>query len=151
MRAMRLVDIRSTEPERGLVAVLVEDGGPAVLAVPVTARQGLALQGCQVGRAPSWAGVVEDLVHTLGGRLIRLELDADADARIIARLVLDAADGGEPVTVPCGAGDGMVLGCTQSVPLLASAEALRLRAWDFTDPTPEAHRSLDCDTRDECD
>jgi len=41
---MQLVGVRSTDPDDGLVAVLVEDGGPAMLAIPVTAHEGLVLQ-----------------------------------------------------------------------------------------------------------
>ena len=56
---MTLVGVRSTAPSRGLVAILVENGGPAVLAVPVNAREGLLLSAGRSARTPGWTPVVE--------------------------------------------------------------------------------------------
>lgn len=129
---MRLVDVRSTHPEQGLVAVLVEDRGPAMLAVPVTARQGLALRAHRIGRSPSWAHLIEDLIAALGARA-RVLLDVDADARITASLRLEYEDpAAAPVQVPCDPGDGLVVACAQSLALEASQELVRLRAVDLT-------------------
>ena len=83
---MQLVGVRSTNPDDGLVAVLVEDGGPAMLAIPVTAHEGLVLQAHGSYRSPSWPRLLDDVVEALGGRIGRTELDVDDDARLVARL-----------------------------------------------------------------
>ena len=59
---MQLVGVRSTNPDDGLVAVLVEDGGPAMLAIPVTAHEGLVLQAHGSYHSPSWPRLLGDIV-----------------------------------------------------------------------------------------
>ena len=89
---MQLVGVRSTNPDDGLVAVLVEDGGPAMLAIPVTAHEGLVLHAHDSYRSPSWPRLLDDVVEALGGRIGRTELDVDDDARIVARLVVEVPE-----------------------------------------------------------
>lgn len=129
---MRLVDIRSTHPEQGLVAVLVEDRGPAMLAIPVTARQGLALRAHRIGRSPSWAHLIKSLIAALGAQARSLLLDVDADARVTASLILGAGGPADAsVQVACDPGDGLVVACAQSLALEASQELVRLRTVDL--------------------
>jgi len=106
---MQLVGVRSTDPDDGLVAVLVEDGGPAMLAIPVTAHEGLVLQAHGSHRSPSWPRLLDDVVEALGGRIGCTELDVDDDARIVARIVVEASAHTDKVTaVPCTPGGGLL-------------------------------------------
>ena len=50
---MTLMSVRSTTSQKGLVAILVEDGGPAVVAVPVNPREGLLLSAGESARTPT--------------------------------------------------------------------------------------------------
>ena len=84
---MQLVGVRSTDPDDGLVAVLVEDGGPTMLAIPVTAHEGLVLQDHGSHRSPSWPRLLDDAVEELGGRIGCTEHDDDDDASIVDRPV----------------------------------------------------------------
>ena len=77
---MTLVGVRSTAPSRGLVAILVENGGPAVLAVPVNAREGLLLSAGRSARSPSWTALLEQTCRALDGRIRSAELDVDAES-----------------------------------------------------------------------
>jgi len=107
---MQLVGVRSTNPDDGLVAVLVEDGGPAMLAIPVTPHEGLVLHAHGPHRSPSWPRLLDDVVEALGGRIGRTELDVDDDARIVARLVVEVPAYPDRVTtVPCTPGEGLLL------------------------------------------
>ena len=78
---MQLVGVRSTNPDDGLVAVLVEDGGPAMLAIPVTPHEGLVLHAHGPHRSPSWPRLLDDVVEALGGRIGRTELDVELSKR----------------------------------------------------------------------
>ena len=133
---MQLVGVRSTDPDDGLVAVLVEDGGPAMLAIPVTAHEGLVLQAHGSHRSPSWPRLLDDLVEALGGRIGRTELDVDDDARIVARLIVETpACASQVMTVACTPGEGLLLSGYHRFPVHASSSLTRLRAVDLSDDT----------------
>ena len=136
MPLMQLVGVRSTDPDDGLVAVLVEDGGPAMLAIPVTAHEGLVLQAHGSHRSPSWPRLLDDLVEALGGRIGRTELDVDDDARIVARLIVETpACASQVMTVACTPGEGLLLSGYHRFPVHASSSLTRLRAVDLSDDT----------------
>lgn len=131
---MQLVGVRSTNLNDGLVAVLVEDGGPVVLAIPVTPQEGLVLHAQGSERSPSWPGLLDDVVQLLGGRIRRTELDVDDDARIVARIVVVASEGTDQATrVPCTPGEGLLLSGYHRLPVHASSSLTRLRAVDLND------------------
>ena len=131
---MQLVGVRSTDPDDGLVAVLVEDGGPTMLAIPVTAHEGLVLQAHGSHRSPSWPRLLDDVVEALGGRIGRTELDVDDDARIVARLVVETpAHASGVTTVACTPGEGLLLSGYHRFPVHASSSLTRLRAVDLSD------------------
>ena len=131
---MQLVGVRSTNPDDGLVAVLVEDGGPAMLAIPVTAHEGLVLHAHGSDRSPSWPRLLDDVIEILGGRIGRTELDVDDDARIVARIVVEASAHTDKVTaVPCTPGEGLLLSGYHRLPVHASSSLTRLRAVDLSD------------------
>ena len=81
---MTLMSVRSTTSRKGLVAILVEDGGPAVIAVPVTPREGLLLSAGEPTHAPTWIDLLEQACRVLGGEVDAVELDAAADAALLA-------------------------------------------------------------------
>ena len=131
---MQLVGVRSTNPDDGLVAVLVEDGGPAVLAIPVTAHEGLVLHAHGSDRSPSWPRLLDDVIKALGGSIRRIELDIDDDARIIARIVVKASAHTDTGTaVPCTPGEGLLLSGYHRLPVHATSSLTRLRAVDLSD------------------
>ena len=131
---MQLVGVRSTNPDDGLVAVLVEDGGPAMLAIPVTAHEGLVLQAHGSYHSPSWPRLLDDIVEALGGRIGRTELDVDDVARLVARLVVEApACADKVMAVPCTPGEGLLLSGYHRFPVHASSSLTRLRAVDLSD------------------
>ena len=131
---MQLVGVRSTNPDDGLVAVLVEDGGPAMLGIPVTAHEGLVLQAHGSYHSPSWPRLLDDIVEALGGRIGRTELDVDDDARLVARLVVEApACADKVMAVPCTPGEGLLLSGYHRFPVHASSSLTRLRAVDLSD------------------
>ena len=114
---MTLVGVRSTAPSRGLVAILVENGGPAVLAVPVNAREGLLLSAGRSARSPSWTALLEQTCRALDGRIRSAELDVDADAALRACLVVSR--------------DELVVAQRLNRPVVASPTLLRLRDLDL--------------------
>ncbi|MDO4243323.1 MAG: DUF151 domain-containing protein [Actinomyces sp.] len=132
MRTMALAAIRSTALGNGLVALLVETDGPGVLAVPVSAREGITLSAPDVAPRPTWPGMVAELGGLLGGRAERVLLDVDADAHLCASVILsrDASES-TPTTVACTPSDGLVLAQTLSLPIMATAAVLRLRQVDL--------------------
>ena len=160
---MQLVGVRSTNPDDGLVAVLVEDGGPAVLAIPVTPHEGLVLHAHGSDRSPSWPGLLDDVVQALGGRVRCTELDVDDDARIVARIVVVTHAGADQATtVPCTPGEGLLLSGYHRLPVHASSSLTRLRAVDLNDDHEADHLAqwrrvlsetidLTSDTQDRCD
>ena len=131
---MQLVGVSSTDPDDGLVAVLVEDGGPAMLAIPVTAHEGLVLQAHGSHRSPSWPRLLDDVVEALGGRIGCTELDVDDDARIVARLVVETPACTSRLTrVACTPGEGLLLSGYHRFPVHASSSLTRLRSVDLSD------------------
>lgn len=136
MRTMTLAAIRSTALGDGLVAILVEVGGPGVLAVPVSAREGIVLSAPDVVPLPTWPDLITRVCRMWGGRAVRVLLDVDEDARLSGAVVLADLKGrpDEPETrVSCAPADGLVLAEVLSVPIVASAELLRLRQEDLGD------------------
>lgn len=136
MRTMTLAAIRSTSLGNGLVAILIEVGGPAVLAVPVSARDGMILSAPDVAPLPTWPGLVTEVCQTWGGRAEKVLLDVDEDAHMSGAVVLtETSHGpGEATTqVPCAPADGLMLAEVLSVPIVASAALLRLRQEDLGD------------------
>lgn len=126
---MSLVSVRSTSPRRGLVAILVENGGPAVLAVPVSAREGLLLSGRGPIHAPTWTSLVGRICAALGGTVTDVGLDVDGDATLCAHLTV-VQDGGE-YRVPCTPSEALVAARAQDLPVVASPAVLRLRGLDL--------------------
>lgn len=133
---MHLVGIRSTAASTGLVAILVEAGGPGMIAVPVTAREGLVLSEPDPSTQPAWAGLLARSIQALGGSILQIRLGADADARLVCGLVLAGNhDRGEVGEIPCAPGDALVLASALDRPILASEALLRLRGVDLGEQT----------------
>lgn len=133
---MHLVGVRSTTPNTGLVAILVEDGGPGMLAVPVTAREGIALSPEGGGRPPSWTSLVTHCTRMLGAEVTGVLLDVDADARLTAVMLVSRTP--EPQAqgaVPSSPGDALVLSWAAQLPVWATEELLRLRGVDLSEET----------------
>ena len=126
---MTLVSVRSTTSRKGLVAILVEDGGPAVIAVPVTPREGLLLSAGEPTHAPTWIDLLEQACRVLGGEVDAVELDVDADAALRARVVL-TRDRTEH-RVPCAPAEALVTARSLRRPIVASARLLQLRGLDL--------------------
>ena len=131
---MCLVGVRSTSPDAGLVAILVERGGPGMLAVPVGVREGLSLAAGEVGPATSWTGLMSRCAEAAETRLSHVRLDVDDDARLVARLVVEApACADKVMAVPCTPGEGLLLSGYHRFPVHASSSLTRLRAVDLSD------------------
>lgn len=137
---MQLMGVRSSTPDGRLVAVLVEDGGRRVLAVPVAAREGLLLSVGQASSPSTWTELLESCLRACGSHPVAVELDVDADARLVARVHLEPVDAGAPLDVraargrtgvDCAPGDGLVLAVARGLIVVASDDALRLRAVDL--------------------
>lgn len=137
---MRVVTVRQTSPDEGLVALLVEEGGPSMLAIPVSAREGLMLSG-EAGTGDTWPFVLASALTTCGFRLIALDIDIDDDAALRCSLrVTSAVSGGEEQqrSVACSCGDGLIAASVCGIPVVASAAALRLRGIDLTEESISA-------------
>lgn len=133
---MHLVGIRSTAASTGLVAILVEAGGPGMVAIPVTAREGLVLSEPGPSTQPDWVGVLARSVQMLGGSILQIRLGVDADARLVCGLTLaDRDEHGEVGEIPCAPGDALVLAGVLDRPILASETLLRLRGVDLGEQT----------------
>lgn len=126
---MTLVSVRSTTSQKGLVAILVEDGGPAMVAVPVAPREGLLLSAGETTRAPTWTTLLGRACRALDGRIDAVELDVDADAALCACVVL-VQDEAEH-RVPCSPAEALVAAQSLGCPVLATAGLLRLRGLDL--------------------
>ena len=129
---MTLVSVRSTTSRKGLVAILVEDGGPAVIAVPVTPREGLLLssgEASEVMRTLTWTTLLGQTCRALGGRVSAVELDVDADAALCACVVL--LQGEIEHRVPCSPAEALVAAQSLGRPVVATAGLLRLRGLDL--------------------
>lgn len=140
---MCLVGVRSTSPDAGLVAILVERGGPGMLAVPVGVREGLSLAAGEVGPATSWTGLMGRCAEAAGTRLSHVRLDVDDDARLCARVVLEPAPRHGlgprlPVCVDAAPGDALVLAGALGLDIRASSEVLRLRGVDLGEESVQA-------------
>ena len=122
---MTLMSVRSTTSQKGLVAILVEDGGPAVVAVPVNPREGLLLSAGESARTPTWTALVDQVCRTLGGEVDAVELDVDADAALCARVLL--SQGGTAHQVPCAPAEALVIAQCLERPIAASDKLLQLR------------------------
>ncbi|CED92065.1 Bifunctional nuclease (BFN) domain profile [Actinomyces succiniciruminis] len=131
VRTMSLMGVRSTAPDSGLVAVLMEDGGPGMITVPVGARDGLLLNAPSHNRPPSWVPFLTACVEAFGSAILRVELDVDADGGLCAAAVLDSAAPGLPKVVPCVPSDALILADVLSLPMLATDALLRLRGIDL--------------------
>ena len=126
---MTLVSVRSTTSQKGLVAILVEDGGPAMVAVPVAPREGLLLSAGETTRAPTWTTLLGRACRALDGRIDAVELDVDADAALGACVVL-VQDEAEH-RVPCSPAEALVAAQSLGCPVVATAGLLRLRGLDL--------------------
>lgn len=140
---MCLVGVRSTSPDAGLVAILVERGGPGMLAVPVGVREGLSLAAGEVGPATSWTGLMGRCAEAAEARLSHVRLDVDDDARLCARVVLEPAPRHGlgprlPVCVDAAPGDALVLAGALGLDIRASSEVLRLRGVDLGEEPAQA-------------
>ena len=140
---MCLVGVRSTSPDAGLVAILVERGGPGMLAVPVGVREGLSLAAGEVGPATSWTGLMGRCAEAAEARLSHVRLDVDDDARLCARVVLELAPRHGlgprlPVCVDAAPGDALVLAGALGLDIRASSEVLRLRGVDLGEEPAQA-------------
>ena len=140
---MCLVGVRSTSPDAGLVAILVERGGPGMLAVPVGVREGLSLAAGEVGPATSWTGLMSRCAEAAETRLSHVRLDVDDDARLCARVALEPAPRHGlgprlPVCVDAAPGDALVLAGALGLDIRASSEVLRLRGVDLGEEPAQA-------------
>lgn len=131
---MRLVAVRSTSPDEGLVALLVQEGGPSILAVPVSAREGLSLSA-EAGSVGYWPPLLQRCLEAQGGRLEQVRLSIDDDAVLRADLVLAACQSpGEQAPgrcVPCTPGEALMISNGCGLPVRASDGLLRLRGVDL--------------------
>ncbi|MDO4901563.1 bifunctional nuclease domain-containing protein [Actinomyces sp.] len=127
---MSLMGVRSTVPNSGLVAVLMEDGGPAMLAVPVGAREGLLLSA-PGSPTPTWASLFAACVEAFGSAVLQVVLDVDADGVMCATAVLDAENPTQSTAVPCTPSDALVVATTLAIPIQATGALLRLRGLDL--------------------
>lgn len=153
---MTLVGVRATDSSAGLVAILVEDGGPAMVAVPVTAREGLLLSGADGVAAPTWVDLLTRTCRTLGAAPVGVVLDVDDDAGLTARTRLsrsgesvgdaagtgdaertDAASPGEVLT--CSTGDALMLAQRAGLRIVATKRLLDMHRLDLASEGSEAH------------
>lgn len=132
MRTLVLAGVRSEAQTHSLVAILIEEGGPGLLAVPVGARAGLALQVPPGAGASGWALALSRTAQALGGGVSHAHLRLDPDARILSSLVLNGHGGGAvPTEVPLTPAQALVLAHSLRVPLLAEDRVLALHGVDL--------------------
>ena len=147
---MTLVGVRATDSSTGLVAILVEDGGPAMVAVPVTARDGLVLASGDEVAAPTWIDLLTRTCRVLDAAPADVVVDADADARLTARIRLvrparpsaaaDASAHRAPETVvACSTGEALVLSQRSRLGLVATERLLDAHRLDLASEGSEAH------------
>lgn len=135
--------MRSTAETRSLVAILVEEGGPGVLAVPVSARAGVVLEAPSCGETPGWVLTLLQTARTLGGGVERVLLGLDADAGLTCTLGVDGPYGiSASREVPIYPEDGLVLARCACLPLLAEDDVLRLRGLDLSERTIDERVSM---------
>ncbi len=152
---MTLVGVRATDSSTGLVAILVEVAGPAMVAVPVTAREGLLLSGSDGVTAPSWVDLLTGTCLALGAEPVDAVLDVDADAALTAHIRLrrsgepsaeaagphgtGAADGPTPVeALACSTGDALMLAQRGSLRIVATERLLDTHRLDLASEGSEA-------------
>ncbi|WP_438357713.1 bifunctional nuclease [Actinomyces radicidentis] len=154
---MTLVGVRATDSSTGLVAILVEVAGPAMVAVPVTAREGLLLSGSDGVTAPSWVDLLTRTCLALGAEPVDAVLDVDADAALTARIRLrrsgepsteaeaasphgtGAADGPTPVeALACSTGDALMLTQRGGLRIVATERLLDTHRLDLASEGSEA-------------
>ena len=123
------MSVRSTTSQKGLVAILVEDGGPAVVAVPVNPREGLLLSAGESATIPTWTTLVEQVCQTLGGEIDAVELDVDADAALCARVLL--TQGETAYQVPCALQRRWLLRSASSFPSLQAPSSCSCGGWHW--------------------
>lgn len=148
---MTLVGVRATDSSAGLVAILVEDGGPAIVAVPVTAREGLLLSGADDVTAPTWVDLFTRTCLALGAAPVDVVLDVDADAALTARIRLGRAGdrapravNGEALTaapeaLPCSTGDALMLAQRGGLGIAATERLLDMHRLDLASEGSEDH------------
>lgn len=152
---MTLVGVRATDSSTGLVAILVEVAGPAMVAVPVTAREGLLLSGSDGVTAPSWVDLLTRTCLALGAEPVDAVLDVDADAALTAHIRMrrsgepsaeaasphgtGAADGPTPVeALACSTGDALMLAQRGGLRIVATERLLDTHRLDLASEGSEA-------------
>ncbi len=131
---MSLMGVRASQEGGGLVAILVEEDGPRMVAVPVSARDALTLSSGEGTASSTWSALLTSTLHAVGAQLRGLVLDVDADGALSTGVRVVAADGGEHL-VPCCPAEALILAYERRARLRASSALLRLRAVDLTGET----------------
>ncbi|WP_172458376.1 bifunctional nuclease domain-containing protein [Actinomyces bovis] len=85
--------MRSTAADEGLVAVLLEERGPGMIAVPVTPREGLALSAVANGLPPTWLKLLHRCVVAAEGDVEGVSVNVGPDGELLGSLELRACTG----------------------------------------------------------
>lgn len=131
---MRLMGVRASQEDGGLVAILVEEAGPRVVAVPVGARDGLTLSSGEGPASSTWSVLLAAVLDAVEAQLEGLVLDVDADGGLCTGARVRSADGDEHL-VPCCPADALILAYERHARLWASSALLRLRSVDLAEET----------------
>nr|WP_234042973.1 DUF151 domain-containing protein [Actinomyces weissii] len=131
---MRIVGVRSTATDDGLVAVLLEEGGPGMIAVPVTAREGLALSGMAQGMPPSWLDLLHRCLTAVRAQVIGGLVEVGPDGELLASLELTAGDGQAPL-VHCTPGEAIVFASQTELGIRVSDRLLAQQGVDLGEPS----------------
>ena len=124
--------VRASQQDGGLVAILVEESGPRMVAVPVGARDALTLSSGEGPASSSWSALLTSALGAAGAHLSGVVLDVDADGGLrTGAQVVDA--GGNEHLVSCSPADALILANECRARLWASAALLRLRAVDLAE------------------
>lgn len=136
---MKLVGVRSTASDDGLVAVLLEEGGPGMLAAPLTAREGLSLSSLSKGLPPSWLPLLGRCLEAAAAAVCGTVLDVGPDGESLASLRVANRDLTE-VMVHCTPGEALILAAAGDLEIAASDRLLSQQGVDLDEPS--VHESV---------
>ncbi|MCL3778204.1 MULTISPECIES: bifunctional nuclease [unclassified Actinomyces] len=139
--------VRASQEDGGLVAILVEEAGPRMVAVPVGARDALTLSSGEGPASSTWSVLLTSTLDAAGAHLEGLVLDVDADGGLCTGARVVAADGGEHL-VPCCPADALILAYERHARLWASPALLRLRSVDLAEETVQEQVARLCSALD---
>nr|WP_235984729.1 DUF151 domain-containing protein [Actinomyces trachealis] len=127
---MKLIGVRSTVADEGLVAVLLEEGGPGMIAVPVTPREGLALSGVTNGLHLSWLGLLHRCVTATEGRVEGVCVNVGPDGELLGSLELRACSGSVQ-EVACSPGEAVSVAAAADLRICVSERLLAQQGVDL--------------------